>query len=290
MALPDFLCVGAQKAGTTTLYHTLKQHPDIFLSPDEEVHFFDDDAHYGQGLSWYENRFAGHRGERAVGEVTPAYLYFDYVPQRIRDSLGSDIKLIFIFRDPATRAFSHYLMNVRKGFEDRSFEEALTLEPERIRGGYRERLIYSYINRGLYSTQLKRYLELFPKESMLFLVFEEDIKKNREETFRKVCAHLNVDPIDLNTSGHQNPALMPRSRILGKVLYAESSIVRNLKRLLPIGLKDGLKSLLMKRADSRLSPELHEHILLEHFRDDIRELEKLTGLDLSVWQSSKGTR
>ncbi len=122
MALPNFLCVGAQKAGTTTLYEILKQHPDIFLPQNiKETKFFVYDEKYEKGVQWYQKEFFSEwNGQKAIGEVDPAMMFEEKSAQRIFDTLGNNVKLIFIFRNPVARAYSHYLMSQRKGAEDLS--------------------------------------------------------------------------------------------------------------------------------------------------------------------------
>lgn len=135
MAVPNFLCVGAQKAGTTTLYEILKQHPDIFLPQQvKETKFFVYEEKFQKGLAFYEKEyFSEWNSQSAIGEVDPAMMFEELAAQRIHHTLGEQVKLIFIFRNPVSRAYSHYLMSQRKGFEDHSFEEAIAAEQERLK-------------------------------------------------------------------------------------------------------------------------------------------------------------
>src|SRR5437868_3900524 len=106
MALPNFLCVGAQKAGTTTLYEILKQHPDIFLPKKiKETKFFVYEEKFQRGKTWYEKEFFSEvKNEKAFGEIDPAMMFEEKSAQRIFDTLGKDVKLIFVFRNPVARA------------------------------------------------------------------------------------------------------------------------------------------------------------------------------------------
>jgi len=186
MPLPNFLCVGAQKAGTTTLHDILIQHPEIYLPEIKETKFFQDNSKYRKGLDYYEKEFFGKwNGERAVGEIDSVYMYFEYVPERIYKHLGKDIKLIFMLRNPVDRAYSHYWMSYRRGYETETFERAIELEQKRIKIDEFHKIHFSYIDRGFYAKQIKRYLKLFPKENMLFIIFEEDFLKNRKKQLNR---------------------------------------------------------------------------------------------------------
>jgi len=125
--LPNLICPGAAKSGTTTLYDLLRQHPDVLMSSKKEANFFV--QNYQKGKEWYEKLyFSGWKDEKIIGDITPSYMSFKYVAKRIHDMLGNGIKFIFLLRNPVTRAYSHYWMTRRNGLENKSFEEALSLE------------------------------------------------------------------------------------------------------------------------------------------------------------------
>lgn len=109
--LPNFLIVGAQKCGTTSLHEYLYQHPQIYLPEGKETKFFAEDARYSKGITYYEDVcFSTYSGESAVGEVDPDYMYFEQALERIAEHLDlRTTKLIFVLRNPVDRAFSHYL-------------------------------------------------------------------------------------------------------------------------------------------------------------------------------------
>jgi len=163
MTLPNFIIVGAQKSGTTTLYDILAQHNDIYLSSTKESKFFVDEEKYNRGIEFYSNEyFSNYNGEKAIGEIDPEYIFFEDVPQRLRYDISSNLKLIFILRNPVARAYSHYLMTYKRGWDELSFEEAIKEEPQRIQKDFFSKHHQSYITRGYYSKQIKRYLEYFP--------------------------------------------------------------------------------------------------------------------------------
>lgn len=208
--LPDFLVIGAQRAGTTTLYHYLVRHPQVLGAiGDKEVHHFD--LHDGDGLSAYRASFprrstverAARRagGQVVVGEATPYYLFHPAVPARVRSALP-DVRLVAVVRDPLQRAWSHHRHEVELGHEDVSFEEALEREDERL-SGEEERLVsdagavsfahqhYSYVARGRYLEQLERWWSVFPPEQLL-LIKSEDLHGDPASPLRAIEEHLGI--------------------------------------------------------------------------------------------------
>ena len=294
MALPNFLCVGAQKAGTTTLYEVLKHHPDIILPSIKEPHFFDE--HFQKGLDWYEKTyFDGVKHEKAVGEITPAYLYIDAAPQRIFETLGPYVKLIFIFRNPADRAYSHYLMSKFNGYEKASFEEVMggnkTLNPASQATTTNKR--FSYKERGYYGQQLKAYLDLFSKENMLFILFEDLVSHDKKATYERVLNFLKVDKYDLNFNIKSNTAKKVRNRILQKILMRSPWLSEIGKKLFPNAeTRRSVRKKIKKtnqrsyrNQSSQLSPELRKLLIDEYYKEDVKLLESLIDKDLSHWYS-----
>ncbi|TCJ15544.1 sulfotransferase, partial [Rubrobacter taiwanensis] len=184
MTLPDFLVIGAGKAGTTSLYYYLRQHPQVYMSPTKETNFFALEgqrvAFRGPGveerinawtiteLSEYERQFAGVRGERAVGEVCPLYLYSERAAERIKRHVP-EVRLIAVLRDPAERAYSSFLMLRRSGREPlEDFAAALEAEDRRVAGGWE--YAWHYRRAGYYHEQLSRYYALFdPAQIRVYL-------------------------------------------------------------------------------------------------------------------------
>ncbi len=178
--LPTFLIIGAPKAGTTSLAAYLDAHPDVFLAPEKEVHFFDD--HYDRGVDWYRSRFDGGRVARAVGEATPMYMYRDTALERMA-SLLPDAKLIAVLRDPIDRAYSHYWW-MHALTERKSFAEAVRSE---MAGARTE-----YVSGGLYLERLERVCSYYPRSS-LHVVILEQMTASLNETYRAICRFLGVD-------------------------------------------------------------------------------------------------
>ena len=205
-ALPDFLIVGAQKAGTTSLFDYLRQHPRISPSLTKEVHFFDGGLQpgvdtYERGLAWYRAHFpmAGSRREDLrIFEATPLYLFNPLVPRRIHD-LRQDMRIIAILRDPVDRAISHYFHSRRHGAEPLAIMEALQQEESRLapamqRQDYKDLAFihFSYKRRGRYLEQIERYLEVFDR-SQLLVLSAEALLRDPGPQLREVFDFLRID-------------------------------------------------------------------------------------------------
>lgn len=178
----DYLIIGAQKSGTTSLYEYLTAHLLIDSAKKKEVHYFN--INHQKGDKWYHQHFEWTK-MHLQGEASPYYLFDDSVAAKVK-TYNPNIKLIVILRDPIERAFSHYRMNVKLGAEDLSFMDALNAEEERTKVNHalsptNPRLIYSYKQRGLYSKQLDQWLKYFPKEQLMILKYEDFFKKPWDE-------------------------------------------------------------------------------------------------------------
>ena len=287
---PDFLCVGAAKAGTTTLHDILIQHSDIYLPKFKEAHFFDQDEHFNKGVKWYEkNVFGGVKREKVIGEITPSYLYFEDVPRRIAETIGTDVKLIFMLRHPVDRAWSHYQMHHLRGNEKLSFEDAIKEEPLRLNGDFLSTSRFSYMDRGNYADQINRFLEFFPKENMHFILFE-DFVKDIPTHINAVLEFLEVSHEELNYFVKSNPPSAQKSKRLAKILYQPSRIKGIVKPLIPSKLVKRTRKKLKvmnegKEVRNRIDLDLRQKLFSEHFQHETAKLKELTGLDLSCWKA-----
>jgi hypothetical protein len=206
--LPDFLILGAQKAGTTALYAYLRRHPAITGPSWKEVSYFD--RHYARGPSWYRGNFPNllrARGE-LVGEASPSYLFHPLAPQRVKELLPEAL-LVALVRNPVDRALSHYNHEVALGREPLSFEDALAAEEDRLQGEdarlradpryfSSEWWSHTYKARGRYAEQLDHWLEVFPREQLLLLP-SEDLLGEPERAHAQVLEFLGAPPHRLNT-------------------------------------------------------------------------------------------
>jgi hypothetical protein len=207
--LPSFVVIGAQKAGTTSLYHYLGFHPNIALSDQKEVHFFD--LNFERGTGWYRSRFPTFVADTLhqrrtgssfkVGESSPYYLFHPHTPARLRELLP-EARLIALLRNPADRAISHYQHERRKGREPLSLEQAIASEETRLAPelerierdpsfrGYEHRR-HSYLARGRYAEQFERWHRYFPREQILVLK-SEDFFRDPASVYQTVLRFLEV--------------------------------------------------------------------------------------------------
>lgn len=200
-AFPDFLIVGAQKCGTTSLYNYLSQHHNITPALVKEIHYFDLD--YQKGGKWYKAHFPIDRGYKITGEASPYYIYHPCVPNRVFN-LIPEVKLILLLRNPVDRAYSHFQHERHLGLEPlNSFEDALKAEEERLKGVNRKLINgclkysfnhqhFSYLSRGRYIEQIKRWLRYFRREQLL-IIRSEDFFKYPDKIMEKVFGFLNIN-------------------------------------------------------------------------------------------------
>lgn len=223
--LPDFLIIGAQKSGTSSLYRWLGEAASIEVPSKKELHFFD--LNYSEGLDWYRDCFAGRDGPSpgsVTGEASPYYIFHPLVPRRVRETIP-DVRLIAVLRDPAQRAVSHYYHEVGNGVENLPLEAALDQEPERLAGEVERMLAdpgyesynhrhFSYQARGVYADQLESWLEEFPAEQLLVVkserLFEDPAAElGRVQAFLEVPAEPPGDPPPWNQRSY--PSVAPQT-------------------------------------------------------------------------------
>lgn len=289
MPLPNFLCVGAGKSGTTSLQNILKQHPDIYLPAVKETTFFRDENKYGKGIEFYEKRFfSAHTGQKAIGEIDPGYLTCERAPERLHKQLGGEIKLIFMLRNPLDRAYSHYLMTLRRGYETEGFEKALLLEPERMKRGNFEQEHFSYRDGGGYATHIQRYLQYFDIDKMMFIIFEKDFLQERWRTICGILNFLGVEIFPLIVDIKSNPARMPRSESL-RDLLGNRTFRRILRLVVPF--RQMRDKLLVSISEMNMKPfhpqpieaSARKYLIERYFAKEIEQLERIIGRDLHFW-------
>jgi Sulfotransferase domain len=210
--LPTFVIGGMPKCGTTALAAHLQHHPDAFIAPQKEVHFFD--KQFDRGVDWYKSQFADARDERALGDATPTYLVKDAVAERMA-ALLPDAKVILILRNPVDRVISHYWwMRGAVGFERRDFADAMKAElndPE----GTSTKPHFWYLAGGCYGTYLERLGRYYPREATT-VVLAEDLRHDARAAFAATCRFLGIsdefEPAGLGSN--INGAFMRRSEKL----------------------------------------------------------------------------
>jgi len=295
MTLPNFIILGAAKSGTTALYHYLKQHPDIYMSPLKETEFF---AFEGEKLSFrgpgdmprntitelgaYKEQFASVSKEIAVGEASPVYLFSSKAPHRIFHYLP-EAKLITILRNPVERAYSQFLMFIRDGREPLlDFAEALAQEKERAQNHWAWG--WQYKKLGFYYEQLNRYYQIFDANQIKVYLYE-DLKSNPRSLFTDIFDFIGVDKSFVpNISTRHNISGIPKNKLIHDFVRKPNLLKSSLKPLLPSRVR---KKMIGKLHDSNLDkPQLTEEVkqeMVESYREDILKLQDLTCRDLSHW-------
>lgn len=303
--LPNFIIIGAQKAGTTTLYRMLQQHPEVFLPELKEPGFFirafpdpvrfqtlrrPDDGRearpigsHGAGtysLAEYHELFEPGAEFSVRGEASTPYLPSPYAARRVAETIP-DARLIVILRDPVERAYSAYNYNLSRGMEPAAtFAEAIDSELR----GERDDWIYGwrYLYTGRYAEHLARWLEFFPREQLLVLWFEE-LRDNPGLVYRTACRHLGVDGLQVGRQRRDNVTTIPGNPILRALrseLSRPSAWRRAARRVLPASLRRRMSRAALAKIDRfghRPPPlEASQRASLEvHFEDANESLRRL---------------
>lgn len=310
---PDFFIVGAAKAGTTSLYNYLEQHPQVYMSPIKEPNHFSSDTildalrpaakkrlqalrideflktdmsqkihrAYITDEEQYKSLFRLAGPELKTGEASPAYLYSKVAAAAIH-KYNPKAKVIIILRNPVQRAFSHYLMDRKLAFTTKTFEEALEEDKAHQPKSWGSTSLY--LELGLYYEQVKRYFDVFPHEQIL-VVLSEELRKQPEQTIRKLYNFLEIDDQFLpSLSEKHNAAVVPRNAIIFKLLTFNTLRVK-IRRYLKNGpLKSWLRKMAYTPPDINSPDKKTIQKLQLFYHDDILKLSQLTGKDLSSWK------
>ena len=295
--LPNFIIVGVAKAGTTSLFHYLAQHPDIYMSPVKEPRFFAFEAgppefrgprdeqvrkRATRTLDGYRRLFGGVRGERAVGEASVVYLPHRGSAAAIARRIP-DAKIVALLRDPVERAYSAYLYYRRDGIEPcATFEEALAAEPRRIRDGWYYH--WHYRDQGFYHRNLADYYDHFPAERIRVFL-HDDLHRDPHGTLGDVFRFLDVDgAFRADVRIRHNPSCVSGSPRVHRVLTRRHPLKEALKKVVPEQWGHRAISLVMPANGEKppVSPETRTE-LVAGYEDDLRQLERRTGRDLSAW-------
>lgn len=308
--LPNFFVVGAAKSGTTSLYEYMKMHPQIYMAPIKETHHFSTDIdnskfrpNYARSLNkdlskfletdmqegifhafvkerdQYDKLFKNVKDEKAIGEITNSYLYSQEAARNIFTRFP-DAKVIMMLRNPIDRAFSHYLMDLRIGYETNDFMTALKKDMARDPKGWG--ISNLYVEIGMYAEQVKRFIEIFPERQRRIYLFD-DFKKDAGTVVKDMFTFLGVDPnVDIDYSQKFNPSFIPKNKLIGK-LNTQKKIKDWLKGVLPKSVKSKFKKTFYTDKDlPRITPA-ERKFLADIFRNDVMKLGKLLNRDLSKW-------
>ncbi len=300
--MPNFFIIGAAKSGTSALWHHLREHPQIYMSPRKQTRFFafdvEDPNFHGPAprdlqrpyaindLGDYLALFDGIGDETAVGEASWTYLYRQEAAGRISEYVP-DARLIAILRNPADRAFSHYRQNLQAGREPLAdFGRALEGEDARIRDDWWPE--FHYVQMGLYRAQLQRYFDTFDR-NQIRVYLHEDLSSDPFGLLRDAFAFLGVDEtFTPQTAIRSNPSGAPKSKSLHRLLRRLESTRPRIERFVPertlrpmVRLSRHIKN--RNVVQLALAPEDRRRVIDEYFREDLEGLQDLIQRDLSAW-------
>lgn len=319
--LPNFFLAGAPKAGTTSLYHYLEQHPQIYMCPIKEPFYFASEfrpencaaslrpalERSQRALRKYldgpmrEHRFGGMvtewddyvrlfqhaHGETAIGEASPGYLWSETAARNIHARVPN-AKILLMLRDPADRAFSQYLHQVAVGGLRLSFGQHI--QACRQNRSRQFSLQYPMLEFGLYHAQVTRFLEFFPRQNIGIYLYE-DFRANQAAMLANIFRFLSVDDTFIpDTSQRHLELSVPRLTTVSHALH-KLGVWQAIKRIMPVTLLPAARRLVFKpRGELVMDPEDRRN-LIDFYAADIRKLELLLDRDLSAWlQLGLGSR
>ncbi len=298
MSLPNFLVIGAAKAGTSSMYQYLKQHPSVYLTPMKETNFFaleGEDIHSFK-YAWarpdallrsiteidgYRKQFNQVAGETALGEICPSYLYLPNTPRNVARYIP-DTKIVAILRNPVDRAYSHYLELVRQGRERLDFKSAIMAEKQRtVEHWFWD---YFYVDMGNYSRQISRYLEYFPRNQVKVYLYD-DLASDTQAVVNDVLEFLGLSLISVDLSQKYRSRWLPRTQWMLSLYDGSHPVKSVFKRVLPMRWRNTMKEQ-YRRLISVKPPQMDPSVrreLLEIYAGEIDVLQTVVDRDLSEW-------
>lgn len=287
--MPNFMLLGAAKAGTTSLHYYLNQHPQIFLPKEKELQFFTDDKLYAEGKEYYlKHYFSGAHLFPARGEATPFYLHRSaIVIPRLKEFFSGRIKFIVMLRDPVSRAWSHYQHMVRLGHEHLTFEDALLAETDRLRE--QPTSWFSYFSDGLYAHQLEQWFEHYPQVDFLILK-QDEMMADAHELLGGVFSFLEVDAnITISDLSVKNEAGAVKNKLLMEMLMGRAPGSGWVKKMVPTYLRRrwGMKLRQLNTKPAAVAEKMlpgTAEMLRKAYDADLALLERQLGLSFSSWR------
>ncbi|MEN8215313.1 MAG: sulfotransferase [Pseudomonadota bacterium] len=296
MALPNFLIIGAAKSGTTSIASYLGQHPQVYMSPLKEPHFF---AFEGEqldlrgpayrevhrtavtDLETYQRLFQNVSNEIAIGEASTTYLVFPGTAERIKRYIP-EVKLIVILRHPVEKAFSSFLHLRRDGREKSTdFIQAFNDSESRTLGNWTPLWLYKQM--GFYYSQLQRYYNLFDRDQIKVYLYE-DLHKNPLGLISDIYHFIGVDNTFVpDISIRENVSGIPRNRMIHSLLHSKNpirNILGNSYRKLPLSFRNSIRR---SNLSKPVLPIEIRNELIDIYREDILKLQVLIQRELSVW-------
>lgn len=293
--VPNFFIAGAAKSGTTSLYHYIRQHPDVFMSRVKEPHYFCSpdfpEVFRGPGdegfndntmrsFEEYLDLFQDSGDARIFGEASVYYVVYPRAVERIKQ-FNKDAKSVLVLRNPVARAFSAYMHTVRDGRETLSFEEALDREDERIQADYQP--LWWYKTVGLYAKQVQHFIDVMGKEQVKIFLYED--LKDANRVVEQLLGFLQLrNDVHIDTTIRHNQSGQVRSRKLYNFFSKPNTVKEVIKPFLPKDFRHklGQKAKSMTLAQNKPSARAVS-MLQSYFREDILNLQDVLHRDLSHW-------
>lgn len=270
--VPDFMYAGASRCGSSWLYASLCEHPEIQMPSIDPVNFFD--VRYFKGYEWYEKLLPNSQGQNIIGETSPGYMKNQFAPKRIIEH-APNTKVIFTVRDPVDRAFSEWWHEKSFGNLNWDFESAL----------YHHPAFDTLVSPGFYDHHLCRFYDYFDEEQISVMFFK-DFKLDNEAYIQTIYSFLEVDDSftpstvgeQRNEASHMHPVL---NQLKSKVYHSTSERLQE-KILRPV--YEPIKRVLERKSTYKqgVNPDIRRKFE-QIYQEDIRSLESRTGRDLSHW-------
>jgi hypothetical protein len=289
--VPTFLLAGVPKAGTSSLYMYLREHPEVFMPGQKELHFFTSSQlfdHIGgpgdlaalkrvcRSLEDYQSHYRRVRQERAIGDASPSTFYYDDCIPLIKSTLGPDLKIVVSLRDPVSRAYSNYRHLVSEGRETLPFYEALLAEDDRANARWSD--FWLYRRQSTYAERLSRFQLEFGASNVVVIIYD-DLRTQLHTTLRHLYQHLGVNPAYTPSNlGHvYNQAAFDRPRtVKGR---ARRTVALTAHRVRTRSYRERLTATAPPIApDHRSRRFLHDRC-----REDIQQVEHILGRPLGFW-------
>lgn len=309
MNSPNFFIIGVVKGGTTSLYNYLQQHSDVYFSPIKETNFFSrfdiDESklikeyasdikinlkkYFANGMKEvvhiahiknikdYNSLFSQVNNEKVIGEISNSYTICPQAVEEI-NKFNPNAKLLIMLRNPISRIWSQYLMNLREG---KTLEKDFIKEIEK---DYKKKdkgwgVNHQYLELGLYYEQIRKVLKYFPKEQFKIMFFE-DYVNNSESVIHEICNYLEIDPNqNIDFKDRHNAASLPRSKAVN-VFLVKTGLLKQLKNLFGREMRQKLKGLLYSTNNIPKIKAEQRKYLIDFYQKDVENLSSLLNVDL----------
>lgn len=313
---PNLFIVGAAKAGTTSLYQYLSQHPAVYMCPIKEPNFFAKDIQLEkvrpeikerfrlleidsfiksdmknsihsaliQDEKQYNSLFRFVKDEKIIVEASTSYLYSTVAAQKIYE-YNKDAKIIIILRNPIKRIYSHYLMDKKMAITKLDFEDAITIDRNNPSKSWGSKSLYYEL--GEYYHQVKRYYDIFPSKN-IYLLLSEDLKNDAGAVVKDIFRFLEIESTfepDLNQEF--NVGVLPRNLLIGKMIANNYLRIKIRRSISNRSFKHFIKKILFKKPMEQSLSEETQRQLNSYYEEDIRKLAELIHKDLSHWQNKQ---